>query len=69
MEFKFDKLISRSNNNNHGIDFQEAQLLWHDLDRIEDKPSYLVISNISLEGKALLSCDYLSGRESTNYFS
>lgn len=55
MEFEFDERKSRSNKEKHGIDFQEAQLLWDDLDRIEiparteDEPRYLVIAQ--LQGK------------------
>jgi uncharacterized DUF497 family protein len=55
MEFEFDKRKSLSNKDKCGIEFQEAQLLWHDLDRIEiparteAEPRYLVISQ--LKGK------------------
>ena len=55
MEFEFDERKSRSNKEKHGIDFQEAQSLWNDLDRIEiparteDEPRYLVVAR--LKGK------------------
>jgi hypothetical protein len=53
MEFEFDERKSRSNKEKHGIDFQEAQSLWDDLDRIEiparteDEPRYLVIARLN----------------------
>lgn len=34
MEFKFDPNKSIANKNKHGIDFNEAQKLWEDTDRI-----------------------------------
>jgi len=53
MEFEFDKQKSRSNKEKHGIDFAEAQLLWHDISRVEvpartnDEPRTLVIGTIN----------------------
>ena len=35
MEFEFDENKSRSNLEKHGIDFSEAQFLWHDPNRLE----------------------------------
>ena len=52
MRFEYDPDKSRSNKEKHGIDFQEAQALWSDLDlveiraRTEDEPRYMVIGNI-----------------------
>ena len=34
MEFEFDPNKSNGNKNKHGIDFNEAQKLWEDTDRI-----------------------------------
>ena len=53
MEFEFDKQKSRSNKDKHGIDFVEAQTLWHDIGRVEipartkDEPRTLVIGTIN----------------------
>ena len=55
MRFEFDLQKSRSNRQKHGIDFEKAQLLWADPDRIqipartEDEPCFMVIGKI--EGK------------------
>jgi uncharacterized DUF497 family protein len=55
MQFEFDLQKSRSNRQKHGIDFEKAQLLWADPDRIqipartEDEPRFMVIGKI--EGK------------------
>ena len=35
MEFEFDQEKSEANKKKHGIDFDDAQKLWHDSDRIE----------------------------------
>ena len=43
---------SQSNREKHGIDFEEAQALWADVDRLEipvktlDEPRYLVVGKI-----------------------
>jgi len=53
MEFEFDKQKSRSNKEKHGIDFVEAQPLWHDISRVEipartkDESRMLVIGVIN----------------------
>ena len=53
MEFEFDSIKSNSNEQKHGINFQEAQALWNDPDLIEipartsDEARFLVIGNIS----------------------
>lgn len=53
MEFEFDPTKSDGNKKKHGIDFDEAQLLWNDPDLIEipvktsDEPRFLAIGNIS----------------------
>jgi uncharacterized DUF497 family protein len=52
MEFEFDPRKSRSNKKKHGIDFNEAQALWDDLDlivvpaRTSDESRYLVVGRI-----------------------
>ena len=52
MEFEFDPRKSRSNKKKHGIDFDEAQALWDDLDlivvpaRTSDESRYLVVGKI-----------------------
>ena len=49
MEFEFDPKKSRANKAKHGVDFQEAQALWNDPQRIEiparteDEPRFLII--------------------------
>jgi len=35
MEFEYDPIKSQSNKEKHGIDFDEAQVLWLDDDRVE----------------------------------
>jgi uncharacterized DUF497 family protein len=53
MEFEFDEEKSKSNKQKHGIDFNEAQTLWDDLDVIEipvktsDEPRFLIIGKIA----------------------
>lgn len=52
MDFEFDPHKSRSNREKHGIDFDDAQELWLDEDRLEiparttDEPRWLVIGKI-----------------------
>ncbi|NVN99793.1 MAG: BrnT family toxin [Geobacteraceae bacterium] len=52
MRFEYDSDKSSSNKIKHGIDFQEVQVLWDDLDYIEipvktqDEPRFLVIGVI-----------------------
>ena len=52
MEFEFDEVKSAGNKAKDGIDFQAAQALWDDVDRIEiparaeDEPRFLVIGKI-----------------------
>lgn len=52
MDFSFDRRKSASNRKKHGIDFERAQRLWDDPERIEipartvDEPRYLVIGKI-----------------------
>ena len=52
MEFEFDPEKSVSNKAKHGIDFQEAQSLWKDLDLLEipvktsDEERFLIIGMI-----------------------
>jgi uncharacterized DUF497 family protein len=35
MEFEYDPIKSQTNKEKHGIDFDEAQALWLDEDRVE----------------------------------
>ena len=54
MRFEYDPDRSQSNKEKHGIDFQEAQALWADLDlveiraRIDDERRYMVIEKTSI---------------------
>ena len=54
-DFEYDERKSASNLQKHGIDFIDAQALWHDPDlleipaRIEDEPRYLAIGKIGLK--------------------
>jgi len=51
--FEYDKLKSKVNKDKHGIDFDEAQQLWNDPERIEiptkflDEPRYVMIGKIN----------------------
>ncbi len=55
ISFEFDETKSQANFSKHGINFMEAQMLWHDPMLLEipaktfDEPRYLVIGLI--EGK------------------
>jgi uncharacterized DUF497 family protein len=52
MEFEYDPNKSAVNKKKHGIDFEEAKILWGDPERLEiparetDEPRYLVIGVI-----------------------
>jgi uncharacterized DUF497 family protein len=52
MPFEFDLQKSQSNVQKHGIDFEKAQRLWTDPDRIQipaksvDEPRFMVIGKI-----------------------
>jgi len=52
MKFEYDKNKSKSNKVKHGIDFEEAQKLWHDdkmieiLTPFEDEKRYINIGKI-----------------------
>lgn len=52
MPFEYDPKKRQSNREKHGIDFEEAQALWADIDRLEipakplDEPRYLVVGKI-----------------------
>ena len=52
MQFEFDEQKSRANKAKHGLDFVEAQELWHDAHaleipaRTEDEPRSMVIGKI-----------------------
>ena len=53
MQFEFDPQKSKTNQNKHGINFDQAQELWLDADRLEipantmDEPRLLVIGCIA----------------------
>lgn len=53
MLFEYDKNKSESNKVKHDIDFEEAQILWKDWNRLEipvrcdDEPRYLIIGIIN----------------------
>ena len=52
MRFEFDLKKNKLNEEKHGIDFEKAQLLWTDPDRIQipaktvDEPRFMVIGKI-----------------------
>ncbi len=52
MEFEFDGAKNTINRQKHGIDFKQAQALWHDPNRLEipakteDEPRSVVIGSI-----------------------
>jgi len=52
MRYEIDLQKSQSNEQKHGIDFEKAQLLWADPDRIQipaktvDEPRFMVIGKI-----------------------
>jgi uncharacterized DUF497 family protein len=52
MEFEFDTQKGLANHRKHGIDFIEAQALWHDEERVEipartaDEPRSMVVGKI-----------------------
>jgi uncharacterized protein len=51
--FEFDLEKSSGNKRKHGIDFNEAQVLWNDTDLLEipltttDEPRYVIIAKIA----------------------
>jgi hypothetical protein len=53
--FEYDSKKSQSNLEKHGIDFEDAQLLWQDPDLIEvsartsDEPRSLVVGRINMK--------------------
>lgn len=53
MEFEYDKRKSDSNELKHGINFEDAQLIWTDPDRIQipardvDEPRFMMIGKIN----------------------
>jgi uncharacterized DUF497 family protein len=52
MPFEYDPQKSQTNLEKHGIDFEDAQAIWNDEERLEipaktvDEPRYLVIGKI-----------------------
>ena len=52
MEFEYDPAKSEGNKAKHGIDFEDAQSLWHDVERLEagilrpGEKRYLLIGRI-----------------------
>ncbi len=53
MDFEYDPDKSLANKHKHGVDFDEAQALWDDTDRVEipakvtDEPRSLVIGMVA----------------------
>jgi uncharacterized protein len=53
MEFEYDRRKSDSNELKHGINFEDAQLLWNDADRVQipardvDEPRFMIIGKIN----------------------
>ncbi len=53
MHFEYDPAKSRSNRTKHGIDFDEAKLIWQDVDRLEvpaqsaTEPRFAVIGRVA----------------------
>lgn len=53
MPFEYDSKKSQTNLEKHGIDFEDAQAIWNDAERLEipantvDEPRYLVIGKIN----------------------
>ena len=53
MDFEYDKRKSDSNELKHGINFEDAQLLWTDPDRVQipardvDEPRLMMIGKIN----------------------
>lgn len=53
MDFEYDPNKSRSNNQKHGINFEQARDLWNDPDfleipaKTEDETRYLIISKLT----------------------
>jgi len=51
--FEFNSKKSQSNKTKHGIDFDQAQLIWEDSDFLEvqaksdDEPRYLVVGKVA----------------------
>jgi hypothetical protein len=51
MQFEYDQAKSRANQYKHGIDFEEAQLLWLDSSRVEIEAKSLTESRFMVIGK------------------
>lgn len=53
MDFEYDPAKSAANARKHGLDFEAAQVLWTDRDRVEipartvDEPRWLVVGRIA----------------------
>lgn len=66
MQFEYDPNKSESNAKKHGIDFEQAQALWKDVNRIEidakstDEPRTATIGKI--EGKHWTAITTVRGR-------
>jgi uncharacterized protein len=72
MEFEFDSRKSASNKDKHGIDFETAQAIWEDNNRLEipaltvDEPRKLIIGKI---GEKLWSAVITTRNEKTRIIS
>jgi uncharacterized DUF497 family protein len=63
MEFEFDPVKSESNARKHGINFEQAQLLWEDPDRLQvpartqGEPRFMLIGKIGKKNwSAIFTC-------------
>ena len=51
MKFEYDTAKSASNKGKHGIDFEEAQALWKDVDRLNIPAAYTDEERFALIGR------------------
>jgi uncharacterized protein len=54
--FEYDSVKSRLNKSKHGLDFEEAQLLWSDPRRVEIKASSTTESRFMVIGQVAGKC-------------
>jgi uncharacterized DUF497 family protein len=51
MKFEYDQTKSKSNKVKHGIDFEEAQEIWNDVDRLNIPAAYRGEERYALIGR------------------
>jgi uncharacterized protein len=51
MQFEYDPVKSQTNKAKHGVDFEEAQLLWSDVYRVELQAQSLAEQRFMIIGK------------------